>query len=401
VRRRRGSIGVLQVGVPVLVIVAVGAVAVMMLTGRTPTSLADRANQTTPKASASAMASPATNMTMTTFPGYPGKAARSPEFVEGIAADGSTVVAVGTVDGYPAAWQRGANGAWILTTGAETGRGGTYALTSVAQGNGGWVAVGGPTGTGPAGSHPVVLASADGHNWLVVDGEHSFSYQGESIYGAAAGPEGYVVVGQIHEGGRTHAADWWSTNLRDWALGGNGGLDGRLASSKMLAVAATPGGFVAVGQHAGHPAAWMAANAPDWMLMDLSIPAGASSASLTQIVSHGNQLVATGEAYTSHGTVPFAAVSADGGSSWSETMLSTTGGGSATVTAISASSTEFVAAGTIGHNVVYWTSRNGTDWSGPTQLNGVGAITSLTATSNGQLTGITTMNGHPALVTIP
>jgi hypothetical protein len=209
------------------------------------------------------------------------------------------------------------------------------------------------------------------------------------------------VVGQIHEGDRTHAADWWSTNLRDWVLGGNGGLDGRLASSKMLAVAATPGGFVAVGQHAGHPTAWMAANTPDWMVMDLSIPAGASSASLTQIVSHGNQLVATGEAYTSHGTVPFAAVSGDGGSSWSETMLSTMGGGSATVTAITASSTEFVATGTIGHNVVYWTSRNGTDWSDPTQLNGVGAITSLTATSNGEVTGTTTMNGHPALVTIP
>jgi hypothetical protein len=246
-----------------------------------------------------------------------------------------------------------------------------------------------------------VLTSTNGHAWQVVDDEHAFGYQGESVYAAAAGPQGFVVVGRMHVDGRTYAADWWSTNLRDWVRGGNGGLDGRLASSQMQAVAATPGGFVAVGQHANQPAVWMAANAPDWMLMDLPIPAGASSASLTHIVSRGNDLVATGQADSAHGTMPFIATSSDGGASWSDGALAVPGGGSAAVTAITASASQFVAAGRIGQQVVYWSSQNGIDWSGPTQVSGVGTITSLTATSNGTVTGTTTMNGRPALVTIP
>ena len=407
VRRRRGSLGVVKVGVPAVVIVAVGAVAIMMLTGRTPTVLAERANQTSPPKAAgqitpSAKASTAmsSSMIMATFPGYPGKPSSAAELVDGIAANGATVVAVGTVDGYPAAWQRAANGAWILETGPETVGQGTYALSSVAQGGSGWVAVGGPTGA--SAPQPVVLISTDGRTWQAVDGERSFGTEGEHIYGAAAGPEGYVVVGKINFAGRTYAADWWSTNLRDWVRGDNGGLDGRLASSEMFAAAGTPGGFVAVGQHAGHPAAWMAGNTLDWMLMDLSNPAGSSSASLTQVVSHGNRVVALGQAVTSHGTMPFAAVSSDGGASWTETDLPTVGGASATVTAITATASQFVAAGQIGQNTVYWTSQDGTDWSSPTQISGIGSITSLAATSSSQVTGTTTMpGGHPALVTIP
>jgi hypothetical protein len=403
VRRRRGSLGVVKVGVPAVVIVAVGAVAIMMLTGRTPAVLADRANQTSPpKAaghmtpSAKASAAMSSSMIMATFPGYPGTSSSAAELVDGIAANGATVVAVGTVDGYPAAWQRAANGAWILETGPETAGTGTYPLTSVAQGDGGWVAV------GASALHPVVLISTDGRTWQAVDGEQSFGSEGEHIYGAAAGPEGYVVVGKIDFAGRTYAADWWSTNLRDWVRGDNGGLDGRLASSEMLAAAGTPGGFVAVGQHAGHPAAWMAGNTLDWMLMDLPNPAGSSSASLTQVVSHGNQVVALGQAVTSRGMMPFAAVSSDGGASWTETDLPTVGGASATVTAITATASQFVAAGHIGQNTVYWTSQDGTDWSSPTQISGIGSITSLAATSSSQVTGTTTMaGGHPALVTIP
>jgi hypothetical protein len=341
-----------------VIIVGVGAVAIMMLTGHGPTNLAERGNQkpaATPAArpsmsmGANAEASP--SMTMPTFPEYAGKTSRTAEEVTGIASDGTTEVAVGTADGYPAAWQRSQAGSWSLVTAPETGN---QALTSVHEGNGGWVAVGESTSGAP---HPVVLTSADGHTWQAVDDEHAFSTPGEYMYGEAAGPAGYLVVGKIQYKGRTYAADWWSTNLTDWTRAGNGGLDGRLASSEMLAAVGTPGGFVAVGQHADHPAAWMSGTAHDWMEMDLPVPDGASSAMLTQVTGSGNHLVALGEATTAHGTVPFAATSADGGASWNESALTSPSGGSTTVTAITATSSGFVAAGQSGQTAVYWMIR--------------------------------------------
>lgn len=199
--------------------------------------------------------------------------------------------------------------------------------------------------------------------------------------------------------GRTYAADWWSTNLRDWSRAGNGGLDGRLASSEMLAAVGTPGGFVAVGQHANHPAVWMSGTAHDWMEMDLPLPDGASSAVLTQVAGRGNDLVALGSATTAHGPVPFAAVSDDGGASWNETALS---GGATAVTAITVTSSGvFVAAGQVGQTAVYWTTTDGATWSAPKQAAGLTRITALTPSTNGTVTGIGTMGGKSVLATLP
>jgi hypothetical protein len=275
-------------------------------------------------------------------------------------------------------WRRAANGSGSIVTQNTAGITSRAAvLTTVVRGPGGWVAVG-ALGNNAA-PHPVVLVSADGQTWQFVDGEHAFAYQGAYAYGAAAGSAGYIVVGKIVHGGRTVAATWWSTDLYHWIRGGNGGLDGRLEPSQMLAAAATPGGFIAVGQHGRKPAAWMAGTAHDWMLMDLPMPAGATSAALTKVAASGERLVALGDATTSRGIVPFAAVSSNGGASWREVPIVTPGGRAATVTAVTATASGFTAAAQAGGtDAIYWTSADGTAWSAPRQAgSGIAAITGL------------------------
>lgn len=397
-RRRPTPLTVAKVGVPVVVIVGVGAVAVMMLTGRTNMMYAQRGDNTTTEqpSTGAPRATAGASMNMTAFPLYPGRKASAPELVERISTDGENQIAVGSANGLPAIWARPVNGTWSLVTAPEN-RQGTQALTSVAHGPDGWVAVGDPiSGAKP---HPVVLVSANGRDWQVVDNEHAFSYPNEFAYGAAAGPAGYIVVGKILYQGRTIAADWWSTDLRHWVRGGNGGLDGLHASSQMLAAAATPGGFVAVGQHGGKPAAWMAGTAHDWMLMDLPMPSGASSAMLTKVVASGNRLVALGQADTASGTTPFAALSENGGASWQLVPITTPGGRAATVTAVTATATGFIAAGQSGQSAFYWTSANGSAWSAPASA----PITSITGLSSAGMTvtGVGTMDGRPATVAIP
>jgi hypothetical protein len=390
-RRRPVALTVLKVGVPVFVIVAVGAGAVMMLTGKTKMVLAERGDTTTPPRASTAGSSgaagrttPSTNtpamaVFAATLPGYPGRGV-SGELVEGLASGNGTALAVGTVDGLPAVWRRATNGSWSLVTQNTAGITNRAAvLTTIVRGPGGWVAVG-VLGNNAA-PHPVVLVSADGKTWQFVDGEQAFGYPGAYAYGAAAGPSGYLVVGKIVHGGRTIAATWWSTDLYHWVRdGSNGGLDGRLQPSQMLAAAATPGGFIAVGQHGSKPAAWITGSARNWKVIDLPVPAGATSAAFTRIASSGDRVVALGDAATSKGVVPFAAVSSDGGASWREVSIATPGGRAATVTAVTATASGFTAAAQAGGtDAIYWTSADGTAWSVPRQAgSGIAAITGLT-----------------------
>ena len=160
--------------------------------------------------------------------------------VNSIAAQGSTQVAVGSANGYPAAWTSGnGGGTWTRAVGAlpaVLGRPGSQRLTSVTHGPMGWLAVGDVTAAAP--EHPVVVVSADGTSWQAADGERVFGASGLFTEQAAANARGYVIVGhqnvkRVQNGRvvsvRTEAAVWWSATLTGWQRGGDataGALDG-------------------------------------------------------------------------------------------------------------------------------------------------------------------------------
>ena len=117
--------------------------------------------------------------------------------VNGVAAQASMQVAVGSANGFPAAWTSVDGGsAWTRATGATPGvldRPGSEQLTSVTHGNTGWLAVGGVTAN--AAEHPVVVISADGTSWQAADSESVFGVPGLFTEQAAANGQGYVIVG--------------------------------------------------------------------------------------------------------------------------------------------------------------------------------------------------------------
>ena len=171
--------------------------------------------------------------------------------VNSIAAQGSTQVAVGSANGYPAAWTSGNGGSsWTRAVGAlpaVLGRPGSQRLTSVTHGPMGWLAVGDVTAAAP--EHPVVVVSADGTSWQAADGERVFGASGLFTEQAAANARGYVIVGrqnvkQVQNGRvvavRTEAAVWWSATLTGWQRAGDataGALDGT-GDRQMTAVTA-------------------------------------------------------------------------------------------------------------------------------------------------------------------
>jgi hypothetical protein len=343
-------------------------------------------------------------------------AAGSQVAVNSIAAQGSTQVAVGSANGYPAAWTSGnGGGTWTRAVGAVPavlGRPGSQQLTSVTHGPMGWLAVGGVTASAP--EHPVVVVSADGTGWQAADGDRVFGGSGLFTVQAAANARGYVIVGhqnikQMRAGRvvsvRTEAAVWWSATLNGWQRGADasaGALDGS-GNRQMNAVTALSvsggSGYVAVGSQGAEPSAWTSAdNGRTWRLADLPLPVGSTRAELDRVASLGRVVVAVGTAVTTAGrAVPFAASSANGGASWAESALPVPAA-LTSVTALVAAGGTFTATGSYGstqghQNVVVWTSPNGSAWraaepagkglTGP----GIQAITGLAAAGT-TLTGV-------------
>ena len=396
-RRRPAGRTVLKVGLPVVVIAAVGVGAAVMLTGKTHGKATTPPGQAGTAGTAGAGA-PGMAVSALVLPGYRGRGV-SGELVEGLASEDGTQLAVGTVDGLPAVWRRTGNGSWSLVTQNTAGITDRAAvLTKIHLSPRGWIAIGAPGG-GSA-PHPVVLVSTDGRSWQVVDGEPSFGGPGGYSYAIAAGRSEDVVVGKVVNGGHAAAATWWSTDLHNWVRDGtNGGLDGRLEPSQMNAATVTPQKFVAVGQHGRLPAVWLASVARDWTVMDLPMPAGATSAALTKVTARGDRIVALGNAATSRGTVPFAVTSADGGATWRQVPIAAPGGKTATVTAVTVTASGFTAAAQAnGTNAIYWTSADGTAWSAPRQADpGITAITGLIP-AGATVTGIgQSPAGHPVI----
>jgi hypothetical protein len=334
--------------------------------------------------------------------------------VNAVAAEGSAQVAVGSANGYPAAWLSTNGGSdWTRAAGqtpAVLDRPGNEQLTGVTYGSAGWLAVGSVTGdsvSAGTAEHPVVLVSQDGGTWAAADDEPAFGASGVYTEQATAGPKGYVIVGyQQVPGGSDIAAAWWSDGLTGWqrANGGLNGLDGASGNREMLAVTAimsratSAGGFVAVGLQGNAPAVWISANGRGWSATLLSLPAGAVSAKLLHVTAVGGTLVAVGMSQSVSGaSTPFAARSTDGGLMWTESALPVPRG-AANVTALAAAGGTFTATGTFGttpghQDVVVWTSPNGVTWTAATPGGqgmagpGIQAITGLTV-SGSTLTGV-------------
>jgi hypothetical protein len=336
--------------------------------------------------------------------------------VNDVAAEASTQVAVGSANGYPAAWMSTDGGnSWTRATGATAAvldRPGVQQLTGVTYGSAGWLAVGGVTGV--ATEHPVVITSADGSTWQAADGESVFGEPGLFTVQAAAGRTGYVIVGyadvqktELVAGrrkvisSRTIAAAWWSAGLTGWRRAGDataGALDGGSGGSRMLAVTASSAGFVAVGSDGNQASAWVSPDGRAWSQVDLPLPAGADRVMLQHVASNGRIVVAVGTEQTAAGQqLPFAARSSDGGGTWTESPLPVPAG-VAYVTALAADGGGFTATGTFGRtpghlDVVVWTSADGMTWKAATPAGqglagpGIQAITGLTV-SGSTLTGV-------------
>jgi hypothetical protein len=346
--------------------------------------------------------------------------------VNDVAAGNGMQVAVGSANGYPAAWTSADGGStWTRANGqtqAVLDRPGIQQLTSVTDGPDGWLAVGGVIAV--AAEHPVVLTSGNGSVWAAADREAAFGQPGQFTEQAAAGPDGYVIVGYQAVAGGTIAAAWWSAGLTGWhragvaAPGAPGALGAPGASRRMLAVTAGPRGFVAVGSAGNGAAAWTSPDGQAWTQHNVPLPYGATRAVLTRVASDGRTVVAVGTVLTTAGQqLPFAASSADGGTTWTESALPVpagrafvtaltatgtttatgTGTGTATGTGTSAGG-GFLATGTFGRtpghqDVVVWTSASGSGWKAVTPNgqgltgSGIQAITGLTV-SGRTLSGV-------------
>ena len=307
------------------------------------------------------------------------------ETVSSLAVAGNEQVAVGSADGYPAVWRRVSDGPWTLVSSLTQVSAGTdlAELSAVTHGPHGWLAV------GPG---PLVLTSADGTTWRPA-GTITHDLAGVSAVQAASGPHGYVITGTVAEPGGAYSRDvWWSPDLVNWTRARDVNDTG--GSSRVLAVAAGPAGFVSAGSRDNLPVVWTSSDGRTWTAVTTPLQAGATAGVIQQVAVNGSHAVALGQQTTAHGVQPLAERSDDGGKTWQPVPFTAPGPG-VSFTALTASEGGFTAAAQFGSSggtmAAVWTSVNGTSWtqSPVSGLNGGGshAVTALAA-SGSAVTGI-------------
>ena len=397
-RRPRRVWQAARVGVPVVLIVAVGGGALVLLTGRAHEMLSStgwQGSATTAPAGNGSTAAAASAV----FPGYPGL--RGSVQITSIATDGAVLLAVGSADDHAALWRRDGSGSWTLLRNRPGLPQGTI-LTGIAHGPAGWLAVGNLSTTGQpstasvasTGQQPVVLTSADGVTWHSAIGNAAFAGPGFTVNAVAAASTGYVVVGEQMVNGVPVDAMWFTPDLARWTRGGDtiastvSSLSSGMSDSKIFAVAPTATGFVAVGTHNGCHTAWVTTDGLHWRSYDIPKPTGSQDPLLNHVAVVGSTVVASGDLGTHGGRIPLIVASTDGGVHWQATEIGSYGafsGPQGTVTALSADGSGFIAAGLVsapggGQRAVTWTSANGLTWSAATPATqGTRQITALTS----------------------
>lgn len=308
--------------------------------------------------------------------------------VTSVTASAGKAVAVGSAGGDAAAWTSGDGRTWTKSKGVPT-RSGPQRLEAVVSGKAGLLAVGSDQ-TSPR--RPLVLTSADGDTWQAVDASAPFQPARNtplSTYGVAAGPKGYVIVGEDGLSG----AVWFSSDTKTWQRGrsvGDDGLAARPNSNRWLRDAvAAPNGFVAVGGirdpkigqgPSARPGVWTSPDGLQWTLQQLPVPSGLADGQLTSVAAHDSTLVALGTGVGSTGPAPVGYVSTDGGKTWKEGRPPLPEGArDFQLTAVTATPKGFLATGVTGRagtrDVVAWTSATGADWklaTAPSALRGAG-----------------------------
>jgi hypothetical protein len=239
-----------------------------------------------------------------------------------VAQAGGRYVAVGSASGDAGIWT---SPDWKNWTSAGFGGPRRQVLNDVVHGGRGWLAVG-ATQSGTATTDPLLVTSADGKEWKRVDApgradDHPYL----DVRAAAAGEKGYVLAGEDRStSGTASAAIWFSSDLKTFTRSRKLPRDG--ADARVHDVAATPGGYVAVGGtgtgEAEQAVVWTApADGLDWTQRPRLSPPGAGASVLRQVVAYRGGLVATGAAQVDGERRPFAAYSADGGGSWEYSWL--------------------------------------------------------------------------------
>jgi hypothetical protein len=130
-----------------------------------------------------------------------------------------------------------------------------------------------------------VLGSADGLAW-----ERLASLPGTRVRRLAAGPHGYVVLG---DDGAGKAVVLWSRDARRWEAAGAQAF----GSATVADIAATEDGWVAVGAAAGRARAWTSTDGRSWdeAPMDGAEPvSGIASVAVRAVTRAGTGLMALG-----------------------------------------------------------------------------------------------------------
>jgi len=393
--RRRGW-QVAKIGVPVAVIVTVGAGALMMLTGRANEMLAERASSGASASGGAVPSGAAAAVTGMTLAGYQGE--HGAVGVASLWSAGGTTMAVGYADSHPAVWRHATDGSWSLVGAAALG-GLTGHLTSVSEGPSGWIAVGSMNQNGTV--EPVVFSSPDGVTWTPRPALTNLAGSGAQFLGVAAGPGGYLVVGKQGTGKQAYASLWWSADLKNWTNGGSSGYTDSFAA----AAVAVGDGFVAAGSQADCHTVWTSTDGQHWTVHDITRPSGAQTATLRSIAaSQAGRFVAAGYATDNGGALPIVVTSADGGAHITQVVLGTPRGDQGTVTAVTATSHGFTAVGVAGpasaQHPVEWTSADGVTWSAPAQVTAAGAAQITALTDTGTMVTGTAQGTTPSVLTI-
>ena len=304
-------------------------------------------------------ASTAGSVTPVSLAGIPGGLIPEVQVTSTAVSDDGVQVAVGSANGYPAVWRKASNGTWSLVTSLSlvSGLPGLAALSSVTYGAHGFLAAGTPG--------PVIYTSDEGTSWQPAGGNIQQDLARVAAVVTAWGPAGYLIDGKlVAAGGACVADDWWSKDLTSWTRAHT--AKPATGSSQVLAVAASPHGFITVGSHNDVPAVWTTTNGTLWTIDVLSLPTGASGGVLQQLAIRGNRVVALGQQVTASGTMPLAELSTDGGTTWQQIPF-ISAGPNTTVTALTASSRGFTAAGQFGTagqlGAAVWTSADGQGWT--------------------------------------
>ncbi|HZB32196.1 MAG TPA: sialidase family protein [Streptosporangiaceae bacterium] len=312
----------------------------------------------------------------------PGAAARERSVRDVLAAGGRTI-AVGSGNGKAAAWASPDGVTWNRADTGTLGGAGRQGFIKVTHGPRGWFAIGAERGK------PFAAGSTDGRSWQRVDGRAFSAGKDETIRLSSTtyGPKGYIVIGTITntKTGAASAVAWHSVDLQNWRSSGaeEFGSKDRL-SREILGIAAGPSGYIAVGEVSdpakpaptrSRPAIWTSIDGLNWTDKKIGLPDEAAAGRLSYVAIKGNTVVAAGEA-TFTGTRAFVVTSSDLGATWRATRLPAPVPGQPTyLSGITSTTKGIVIVGTLGGtsagDVLVWNSPNGGTWH-PSAPKGVG-----------------------------